>query len=92
MPNSDFLHSFVDTLNHALAKDYDATSKVMMTKVPANKSLITDSKIIVGGTDEEPTLSGLSLLNSMINTYCGKKIVAVIYNDDGNIQKFDIQE
>lgn len=91
MSNTDFVHSFVETLNYALAKDYDATSKVMRTKVPANKSLVTDSKIIVGGTEEEPMLSGLSLLNSMINTYCGKKIFAVI-NDKGNIERFEVEK
>lgn len=91
MPNSDFIHSFVETLNHALAKDYDATYKVMLTKVPADKSLITDPKIFVGGTDEKPTLSGLSLLNSMINTYCKKKIFAIV-DDKGKLEKFEVQE
>ena len=89
MPNSDFLHSFVDTLNHALVTDHLATTSVMLNKCHTNKKLVKDSKVFVEGTEEYPTLSALSLLNSMINNYCGKKIIT-LFDEKGNVKKFDI--
>lgn len=88
MPNSDFIHSFVSTLNHALSKDRKAVQKVVLEKTPAEYDFTNDPDIIVGVNN---TLSGLSLINSMISAYCGKRIVACI-DDNGVLIKFEVMK
>lgn len=88
MPNSDFIHSFVSTLNHALSKDRNAVKKVMLTHTKSQYDFINDPDIIVNGNNE---LSALGLLNSMMSAYCGKKITACI-EDDGTLTKFEVMK
>ena len=47
-----------------------------------------DPDIIVNSNNE---LSALALFNSMINVYCGKKIVSCT-EDDGTLTKFKVIE
>lgn len=88
MPNSDFIYSFVSTLNQALSKDRNAVKKVMLTNTKAQYDFINDPDIIVNSNNE---LSALALFNSMINVYCGKKIVSCT-EDDGTLTKFKVIE
>lgn len=66
MPNSDFIYSFVSTLNKALSKDRNAVKKVMLTNTKAHYDFTNDPDIIVNSNNE---LSALALFNSMINVY-----------------------
>ena len=88
MPNSDFIYSFVNTLNQALSKDRNAVKKVMLTHTKAHYDFTNDPDIIVNSNSK---LSALSLFNSMISAYCGKKIVACT-EDDGTLTKFEVMK
>lgn len=86
MPNSDFLYSFVQTLNHVASKEPKAMQDLIRTRVKTDTDFADDDKIIVPSHNE---ISVLGIINSMINNYCGKKIVACI-DDNDNLTRFKV--
>ena len=89
----EHLRQAVQVLNEALAIDTPAVTKLLDVDVPlsaeAAKRVLDHPTIIIGGTVEVPTLSGLGLLNGALSTE-KFRICVTLDKEGAPYDKFDV--
>lgn len=88
MNKTDCIYSFINTLNYIVGKDEVALRKILLSKEKTTINIDKDS-IVIGSKFNK--LSALCVINSMLNAFCGERIIAVL-NDDGKIKRFEVRK
>jgi hypothetical protein len=81
------IEQVVDILNDILKTDPEAVSALVNNRVKCNQELANHNSVQVSGTDVEPTVGILGILNGFIEPLTGNR-VAVQYDDPSKINKF----
>lgn len=85
--NSDFVYSFVNSLNRLHSCERKALEELLLKRVPLENTYKDNSLII--SSDNKNELSVMRLLNTLISNACGMKI-AVSTNDKGELIRFEL--
>lgn len=86
--NSDFVYSFVNSLNRLHSCERKALEELLLKRVPLENTY-KDNSPVIHKDDSKNDLSVMRLLNTLINNACGMKI-AISTNDNGDIVRFEV--
>jgi len=76
----------INILNAMFILDKNATANLLKHRVPVNKNMASTSlDFIIGGTDENPSMSALGLVNTLLLELTGSRVTMSVDEVSGQI-------